>query len=175
MHPNAKAALLEWHVGRPMSDKQRKALLRANIGRKQSEETKEKKRIKLRGRKPPEHTRRAVAAANRRRIWTDEMRAKHWNYKDGRGRKGYPVHWYAISGRIRNRDSGECMYCHHGELPKNKMEHDVHHIDGNKMNNDDINLITLCHKCHGSAHRDLFVSADRFHVILSERYGYIYV
>ena len=35
----------------------------------------------------------------------------------------------------------------------------IHHIDYNKMNNDESNLITLCKVCHGktNGHREIFM------------------
>lgn len=175
MHPNAKKALLKWHIGRPMNDIQRKALLKANTGRIQSEETKAKKSAALKGRKPSTNTRRAVAEANRHREWTHEKRSQHWNWKGGVGKRSRPLHWYAISEKIRERDAGECMHCHGSSLPKNNKKLDVHHIDGNVHNNENRNLITLCYKCHGSAHRYLFISAPLLRDILSDCYGYSYI
>ena len=174
MHPNAKAALLRWHLGRPMNDKQREAIRKSNAGRKHSDEERTKRSMSLKGRKLPEHTRQAVSEANRQRVWTDEMRANHWNWKGGVDKKHRPLHWHAISERIRRRDSYECMACHLDNFANGKKKHDVHHIDRNIKNNDDKNLITLCYKCHGSAHRNLEESAKTFRAILAERYGYDY-
>jgi len=67
------------------------------------------------------------------------------------------------------------MHCHGSSLPKNNKKLDVHHIDGNVHNNENRNLITLCYKCHGSAHRYLFISAPLLRDILSDCYGYSYI
>jgi len=47
--------------------------------------------------------------------------------------------------RIRERDSFTCQEC--GEVENGKSLH-VHHIDYNKMNCEENNLITLCEVCH---------------------------
>jgi hypothetical protein len=43
-------------------------------------------------------------------------------------------------------------YCHgekgHHDYPKTKIILTVHHIDGDKNNNTDANLILLCQRCH---------------------------
>jgi 5-methylcytosine-specific restriction endonuclease McrA len=172
-NPKAIAAAAAWHRGRPMTEKQRLALLNANLGRSPTPEDRAKKRAAHLGRKPSEMARLAVAEANRQRVWTDEMRQKHWNWKGGK-QKGYPVHWHAISERIRDRDGLECMLCHAGTPPHNRKKHDVHHLDGNSLNVDPRNLITLCVKCHGACHRDVFNTMPILHDILAERYGYVY-
>jgi hypothetical protein len=51
--------------------------------------------------------------------------------------------------KIRQRDHNICRICHEsaeGDLGR------VHHIDANKYNNDEINLILLCKICHGKVH-----------------------
>lgn len=54
---------------------------------------------------------------------------------------------------IRKRDGYRCQQCfrHQSEL-KNKL--DTHHIDFNKLNDADNNLITLCHSCHSQLSYD---------------------
>ena len=66
----------------------------------------------------------------------------------------YPRNWKEISNRIRfGRAKSKCELC--------DAEHDkphwktgsrvvltVHHIDGDKNNNSEYNLIALCQRCH---------------------------
>jgi len=51
---------------------------------------------------------------------------------------------------VRKRDDYLCQNpkCY---LPENGKAHDVHHIDLNKKNNNPVNLIVLCRKCHAGA------------------------
>jgi len=50
--------------------------------------------------------------------------------------------------QIRKRDNYTCQEC--GKTEKQlKRKLSIHHIDYNKKNNDENNLISLCSKCHG--------------------------
>ncbi len=55
----------------------------------------------------------------------------------------------ALKEKIRNRDSYTCQSCgiHQAQLPRAL---DVHHISGDKTDNRDGNLISLCNSCHSS-------------------------
>ena len=55
--------------------------------------------------------------------------------------KDYPAIFYRIRTKIRKRDNYICQICR--EYGK-----EVHHIDYDKENNDESNLITLCKTCH---------------------------
>jgi len=62
-------------------------------------------------------------------------------YIDGNSHLPYPSEWHQIRKIIRQRDNFRCAIC-------NKNSKDVHHIDYNKLNCKEDNLITLCHRCH---------------------------
>ena len=57
----------------------------------------------------------------------------------------YPPEFYPLREIVRARDQYQCVVCGAGE---NGRAHDVHHIDYNKYNNSEFNLVTLCHPCH---------------------------
>lgn len=67
----------------------------------------------------------------------------------GRSWEPYALGWPMMSKAIRERDGHTCRRC--GET---KRLH-VHHIDTDKLNNDPMNLITLCNSCHSRVHWEL--------------------
>ena len=59
----------------------------------------------------------------------------------------YPLEFYDIREFIRNRDNHECQICHKKE--ENLFRKlDIHHIDYDKQNCQEENLISLCISCH---------------------------
>ena len=63
--------------------------------------------------------------------------------------KGYPLSYYDVTPLVRDRDGHICQLC--GEPEKSK-QHNVHHIDKNKLNSDPFNLVSLCDSCHRRVH-----------------------
>lgn len=90
--------------------------------------------------------------------------------------KQYPTNWKWLSRQVRKRNGGCCELCcapngytvyrwtkenreYHKGYPwyfsplwkddtKTRIVLTVHHIDGDKQNNSEQNLISLCQKCH---------------------------
>ena len=54
-----------------------------------------------------------------------------------------------LKERIRNRDGRCCRVCGKSELLNHGKRLPVHHIDGDKINCNQQNLLTLCNTCHG--------------------------
>lgn len=75
----------------------------------------------------------------------------HWNWRGGVF-LGYSIEWNKkLKEEIRNRDSRRCQYPKCNYVDTNQTKNlDVHHIDGNKKNCKQYNLISLCHKHHMS-------------------------
>lgn len=65
----------------------------------------------------------------------------HYNWHGGSSRKSYKGFTAMLKRRIRQRDRETCAIC-------GKAGIDVHHIDYDKKNANDNNLITLCRSCH---------------------------
>ncbi len=64
------------------------------------------------------------------------------NWIDGSSFKPYTIEFTEKLKRlIRERDNHKCLIC-------NKFGNEVHHIDYNKQNCKEDNLITLCIRCH---------------------------
>jgi hypothetical protein len=86
--------------------------------------------------------------------WKDpEFRNKrsgenHWNWQDGKSFEPYGIEFNdELKERIRKRDGYTCQEC--GKTQKElDRKLDVHHIDYDKQNNNEDNLISLCSSCH---------------------------
>lgn len=58
-----------------------------------------------------------------------------------------------IRNLIKERDTFRCQFCNQKENDRDTVYgFIVHHIDGNRRNNELTNLITLCHPCHRFIH-----------------------
>ena len=78
--------------------------------------------------------------------------SRNGSWKGGVAQWPYSPDWKSLAREIRYRDNWTCQDC--GERRSNWGIHlHVHHIDGNKLNNDPANLISLCAKCHRQRHR----------------------
>ncbi len=82
----------------------------------------------------------------------DSLRGSgHYRWKGGTAKDIYPDSFYEIRDFIRNRDRNVCQICGK-DVSKNSRSGHVHHIDGNKKNSDQDNLILLCRSCHSRVH-----------------------
>jgi len=87
-------------------------------------------------------------------MWDDpEMREKILLARDGfildDDERRYPEEFgNRLREKIRNRERRHCALC---GKPESSMKHrlHVHHIDADKNNSAESNLIALCRKCHG--------------------------
>ena len=72
----------------------------------------------------------------------------NFNWKDGKSFEPYPLGWNkTFKEQIRYRDEYKCQICGKPEVECKRKLH-VHHIDYNKMNLKEDNLISLCQSCH---------------------------
>ena len=69
----------------------------------------------------------------------------HYNWIDGRSFIPYGSDWHKISDSIRDRDDNTCQKCGVKSIEPKLA---VHHIDGDKNNYSEDNLISLCVMCH---------------------------
>lgn len=60
---------------------------------------------------------------------------------------------FRLKEEIRNRDNRVCQLCGKSEI-ENGRRLAVHHIDGDKKNNKETNLISLCNSCHAHTNYD---------------------
>ena len=60
----------------------------------------------------------------------------------------YPENWNEIAEARKVFFDYCCERCSHPHSPHTGYCLTVHHLDGNKQNNEDWNLAVLCQKCH---------------------------
>jgi 5-methylcytosine-specific restriction endonuclease McrA len=80
-------------------------------------------------------------------------REKHPNWIDGRSFIPYGDNFRILRKQTKERDGHTCQYCGVEEV-NYWRKLDVHHIDYNKQNGNEFNLITLCHLCNIYANKD---------------------
>ena len=79
-----------------------------------------------------------------------EGRKKVWNKLEFR--TPYPYEFNnQLKKQIRHRDNYECQLCKINQEDLNEKLI-VHHIDFDKNNNSEFNLISVCRSCHGKVH-----------------------
>jgi 5-methylcytosine-specific restriction endonuclease McrA len=75
----------------------------------------------------------------------------------------YPRNWKAIAARIQDGGGGRrCEQCGHRTDPVGYYVLAVHHIDGDRANNADENLVALCQRCHLALHARKLVGQRMF-------------
>jgi len=114
-----------------------------------------------RGIHPSESTRAKVGEAAKRLWQNPEHRERmsairqmeqNPNWRGGLSFIPYSTDWTsALKRSVRERDHYRCQLC--GEPQGDRAFH-VHHIDYVKAHCDPMNLVTLCHRCHGMTIKD---------------------
>ncbi|KKM89586.1 hypothetical protein LCGC14_1247220 [marine sediment metagenome] len=60
----------------------------------------------------------------------------------------YPENWLEIAVQRKNDEGWKCERCKHKHEATTGYCLTVHHLDGNKQNNEAWNLAVLCQRCH---------------------------
>ena len=90
-----------------------------------------------------------VSLETRKKISIAHTGTKKWRgFSRGDEYKGFSKN---LKSKIKKRDGYICQICKKDLFYKSKNTA-IHHIDGNKKNSDDDNLITLCRDCHAAIH-----------------------
>ena len=110
-------------------------------GKKHTEETKNKISVAMKNHKQSEET-------IQKRI-PKISGVNHYNWKGGISLQKYNSKFHSIKKEIKKRDDYFCAVC-----MKQCKVLDCHHIDYNKENNNQKNLISLCKVCHTKTNFD---------------------
>jgi radical SAM superfamily enzyme YgiQ (UPF0313 family) len=161
----------------------RENLGKSNRGKRRSAESKERYRLsKLGDKNPMKRPEVALAPALRegrskrmKELWADPQRAeafnatrptgeKHSRWAGGLSRYPWPLKFNDfLKRRIRKRDDETCQEC------GVKAGLTVHHVDYDKDNCDDCNLITLCRRCNSRANANRHQWQAKYSARLSAR------
>jgi hypothetical protein len=121
------------------TEEHRAKVIKSNTGRFVSEETKKKIADSVTG---FTHTDEAKLKIKIARLESVGSASPSWRG----GKCEYSENWVCLSPAIKKRDNDMCIYCNSAKQLK------THHIDGDKKNEDALNLITLCNSCHTVLH-----------------------
>ncbi len=152
--------------GQVVTEETRKKISEANTGKKLTREHKRKISLANIGKEKAEGTRKKISLAQKgkhnspktefkkgQKPWNKNLKGlnagdKNPAWLDGRSFEPYsPEFNNQLKEKIRERDNYECQECHKKQEELNEKL-SVHHIDYNKKNNNPLNLISLCRKCH---------------------------
>jgi hypothetical protein len=139
--PEALESRREKLLGRTLSKEHRKNIGKAQKGRVFSDEHRE---------------RLSIAGQNR-----DDLKGENsiW-WKGGVSDQPYPLEFTDyLRSKIRRRDNHECQCCKEN-VYRSKRGH-VHHIDGNKQDCSENNLVLTCASCHGAIHGRSNLTSDK--------------
>ena len=177
--PGRKFIKGHFWIGRKHSEEAKRKISEnggKNKGVKFSEEHKEKISKALtgiiRGSMSQEHKEKISKVHSGRIIkWRDKLiGTNHWNWKGGKSFEPYPSGFNSLLKEyIKERDSYQCQnpYC----CEEHKIL-SVHHIDYDKENIDEINLITLCTGCNSKANYNRQYWGKLYMEIMEEKYDF---
>jgi hypothetical protein len=131
----------------------------------------------LSGRKRPEHSKKMIGNNNpmfgsiRSKKWKDEHSKRMLGDKNPTWKGGVSKLPYAFSfdkklkNKIKKRDNYTCQNCF-------KIEDlTIHHIDYDKMNSSEYNLITLCQSCNSKANFGRKLKQEMYENKIGKIYG----
>ncbi len=146
-----------WNYGNKMPQESIEKMRAALKGKKQSAETIAKRVAGRNGYRHSLETRKKIRQTNIDTWAKPDIRDKTTganspSWQGGKSFEPYPTRWtFALREAVRNRDGRQCRNCGKVEIDNGKRL-SVHHVDGNKRNLLEHNLISLCVACHGRVH-----------------------
>jgi len=131
----------QYNLGRKLTEEHKRKIGQANLGKQRSQEVKERLRQFHLGKHHSKEAKQKMSISNKRE--------KHPNWQGGISFLPYSVEFTKeLKQFIKDRDGNECQnpYCDY----KSKILA-VHHINYNKQDCSQFNLITLCTSCNSKA------------------------
>jgi hypothetical protein len=131
----------------------RKCLYNSGVmhrGHRHSEKTKDMISLLQKGKhhSPKSEFKKGSVPWNKGKVFYQILGSNHPQWRGGLSFKPYPLGWTkTYREQIRSRDSYKCQSCGCSETECNRVL-SVHHIDYNKNNLSENNLISLCLSCH---------------------------
>ena len=158
-----KRKLSELAKGRTYSEETLRKMGEASRGRKHSEESKRKIGNANRGKHYSKESRKKMSDAKRgivpwnkggvgiysretlEKMSMSKRGDKSYNWQGGKSFEPYGLEFNgSLKERIKKRDNYTCQVC--GAV---QVRFATHHVDYNKKNNSEENLVCLCNSCHG--------------------------
>lgn len=136
------------HKGKKLTEAQKKKIGDATRGKKRKPFSEEWKRNISKGgmREKNSNWGKHHSKERKLKMSLSKRGEKNYNWQGGKSFEPYAVDWTrSLKISIRERDKYTCQVC--GEK-QGDIAHHVHHIDYDKKNCNQTNLITLCIKCH---------------------------
>lgn len=130
----------------------------------------------LKGRIFSKEHRKKLSLINKGRKFSVEIRKKmslgHWGIlKPFQNNEYGPEFDSTLKERIRFRDKYKCQECDCTQI-ENGKQLDVHHLDYNKRNNEEWNLISLCVSCHRKTNSNRKYWIVHFNKKIMKKYDY---
>jgi len=150
------------HIGVPQTEEHVRKRVEGRAGYTHSEETIRKIGEALTGIPKSEDHRNALSDS----LFGKYIGEKNPHWKGGYDGSRYGYGWWAIKEGILERDNYTCQGC-----GTKLLRLVVHHIDGDKENITDYNLVTVCYSCNTKASYDEKYWQDFYGQLLEEKYG----
>ena len=74
-----------------------------------------------------------------------------------KGKNTYSDDWQKIATELKLKNNWTCERCGHIHEPETGYVLTIHHLDGDKANNQEWNLACLCQRCHLSIQGKVFM------------------
>lgn len=164
--------------GKKLSAETKEKMSKAHMGHKVSRKTRRKQSEVRKGIVYSEKTKKKMSKAkkgislsieHREKLSKSHRGEKSYLWKGGISFEPYSINWNeALKRRIRDRDNHICQLC--GIIEETlEIKLCVHHVDYNKQNCKENNLISLCQSCNSKVNGNRICWTKHFEGVINER------